>query len=69
MAYKYEWRDSNGQKYLYIEADTRYELGRAYGEGNPGQITPLVDEFEEKKRKEKKHYGRLWSNFKYWYWW
>uniref|UniRef100_UPI004057C686 hypothetical protein n=1 Tax=Alistipes sp. TaxID=1872444 RepID=UPI004057C686 len=25
--------------------------------------------FEEKIRKEKKHYGRLWSNFKYWYWW
>ena len=51
MAYKYEWRDSNGQKYLYIEADTRYELGRAYGEGNPEQITPLVDEFVEKQAK------------------
>lgn len=36
----------------------------------PPKVSPEeLAEFEEKKRKEKKHYGRLWSNFKYWYWW
>lgn len=36
----------------------------------PPKVSPEeLAAFEEKKRKEKKHYGRLWSNFKYWYWW
>lgn len=36
----------------------------------PIKISPEeLAAFEEKKRKEKKHYGRLGSNFKYWYWW
>lgn len=36
----------------------------------PPKVSPEeLAAFEEKKRKEKKHYGRLWFNFKYWYWW
>ena len=36
----------------------------------PPKVSPEeLAAFEEKKRKEKKHYGRLWSNFKRWYWW
>jgi len=27
----YEWRDSNGQQYLYVEADTHYDLGYQTG--------------------------------------
>jgi acyl-CoA:6-aminopenicillanic acid acyl transferase len=34
-----EWRDSNGQPYLFIEADTYYELGVATGKGLVNQIT------------------------------
>jgi len=33
-----EWRESNGQPYLYIEADTYYELGVATGKGLVNQI-------------------------------
>lgn len=36
----------------------------------PPKVSPEeLAAFEEKKRKEKKHYSRLWFNFKYWYWW
>ncbi len=34
----YEWRDSNGQPFLYVEADTHYELGVATGKGLVNQI-------------------------------
>jgi len=35
----YEWRNSNGQPYLYVEADTHHELGVATGKGLVNQIT------------------------------
>ena len=33
-----EWRESNGQPYLYVKADTHYELGVATGKGLVKQI-------------------------------
>lgn len=33
-----EWRDSNGQPYLFVKADTHYELGVATGKGLVRQI-------------------------------
>ncbi|MBI9012850.1 MAG: hypothetical protein JEZ08_11515 [Clostridiales bacterium] len=36
---KFEWKDSNKQPYLYVEADNRYELGVGVGKGLKKQIT------------------------------
>lgn len=35
---KNEWRESNGQSYLYVEADNHYDLGVAQGKGMVKQI-------------------------------
>ncbi|MFX0061540.1 MAG: C45 family autoproteolytic acyltransferase/hydrolase [Candidatus Hermodarchaeota archaeon] len=35
---RYEWRDSNGQKYLYVKADSHYDLGLCTGKGLVEQI-------------------------------
>ena len=40
----FEWRASNGQKYLYVEGENRYELGLAKGHGLKDQIT-YTDKF------------------------
>jgi len=34
----FEWRESNGQPYLYVEADNHYDLGVAQGKGLVEQI-------------------------------
>ena len=35
---KHEWRESNGQPYLFVEADNHYDLGVVQGKGMVKQI-------------------------------
>lgn len=39
MERKFEWRDSNGQEYLYAQGQSRYDLGYAIGQGLHRQIS------------------------------
>ncbi len=43
---KYEWRESNGQKYLYAEGENYYEMGLAKGHGLKDSIKFQIEQFK-----------------------
>lgn len=43
---KFEWRESNKQNYLYVEAEDRYSLGFGVGRGMVNQITTTKKTFD-----------------------
>lgn len=42
----FEWRESNKQNYLYVEAEDRYSLGVGVGRGMVNQITATKKMFD-----------------------